>query len=84
MQSRSKDLGEDSYTKEQKKNILLTLNKKSCSKLENCKTESEGEEMENLTTHLEKGGRKFKRLQQKWEKLSKHSGKLIKRSSRLH
>lgn len=51
-------------TKEQKKNILLNLNKKS-NKIEDCKTEMEKKE---------NGGHKFKRLQQKWEKLSGKTG----------
>lgn len=73
-ESKSPDFHAEFNTKEQKKNILLNLNKKSCGKTD-YKTELDVREaVENSAVSLKNGGHKFKRLQQKWEKLSRRSG----------
>lgn len=80
VQASTKGLGTNSNmppehnTKEQKKNILHNLNKKGFKT--DTKTElGSGEASGDASSPCQNGGHKFKRLQQKWEKLTGRTGK---------
>lgn len=66
----------ENKTKEQKKNILSNLNKKTAGRLEDFKTDVNEKEigLDQSITQMKSGGHKFKRLQQRWELLSGKSG----------